>query len=101
MYEEDDMYVDQAQEALEDEIGAQYGDPSHCPIHGETTSDAFGLHSTSCSQCEGEGEEEARMWDYSSENPHRKHCGLETYISRGWDWGQYATCQDVYEDIPF
>lgn len=43
----------QAQEAMDDEFGAQFGDPRRCPRHpGQVTSSPDGMHDCPCGSCE-------------------------------------------------
>lgn len=54
------MFVDQQQEAQQDEEGAQYGDPRRCPHHPHvTTSSPDGLFDAPCGECEAEQYEAA------------------------------------------
>lgn len=83
-------------EHAEHELGASYGDPYHCPRHPQTPiSDAYGLHSWDCSDCEGESDEAAERWAYDPANPHRTHCELPDSLVAPWDMRRAVTCQDV------
>jgi len=50
---EDELGFSPEREAMEDELGAQAGDPRRCPRHpGEVTSSPDGLHDFPCPACE-------------------------------------------------
>jgi hypothetical protein len=52
---EDEGWVDPAQEALEDEYGAQFGDPCYCPRHPRCQiRSADGMFDGECGECEFE-----------------------------------------------
>jgi len=51
----------EAQE-LEDERGAELGDPRRCRVHGCPTSSPDGMFDCPCPECEAEGEEGAREY---------------------------------------
>jgi hypothetical protein len=54
---EDDDYFDPQREAMEDELGASYGDPRRCIHHpSEITSSPDGMFDAPCGYCEHEGE---------------------------------------------
>lgn len=54
---EDEVGFDPYQEAMDDEWGAQFGDPRRCPHHPtEITSSPDGMFDAPCGYCEHEGE---------------------------------------------
>lgn len=56
---EDAPWFSPEEEAREDELGAEFGDPRRCPRHpGVKTSSDDGMFDADCYVCEGESEEE-------------------------------------------
>jgi hypothetical protein len=53
------MFENQADQELEDERGAVYGDPRRCPVHPNvSTSSADGMFDAPCSACEAAMDED-------------------------------------------
>jgi len=68
---------------MQDEYGAEFGDPRVCPRHPEVkTSSNDGMFDADCGKCEYESYQEDQAWDHDPSNPERRYCGIiEGYIS--------------------
>ena len=106
------MFFSKEQEALDDEMGAAWGDPRRCPIHPNVrTSSADGMFDGLCGACEGEMSQRAAQWDIDPTNPYREACGRNETPYGGVNWYPYlgsrygtAGCLDVADsedNIPF
>jgi hypothetical protein len=95
---------DARQVAMDDELGAEMGDPRRCPRHPNVkTSTPDGMFDWPCDVCEGEMSEDAARWQYDPENPCRQFCGLDEVtptcaFPRHFDKGCVPNADD---EIPF
>jgi hypothetical protein len=98
---EEDPYFSPEEEARQDELGAEYGDPRRCPKHPEVqTSSADGMFDAPCGKCEYEGEKASYEWDHNPENAYRPFCAeLGAYIPKENRWP--IRCMKDEEEIPF
>ncbi len=94
---EDDMYFDAAQEARDDEEGAQWGDARRCARHPHVkTSSDDGMFDGVCGECEGEGEEHSHYVDWMAELV----ASGPTCTDNGFmPWRLDRTCRDPFPTV--
>jgi len=66
---------DMRQIELEDEQGAEFGDPRRCPRHGQVTSSPDGMFDAPCGACEAEMDMSCDILDAGSESDYGTHGG--------------------------
>lgn len=88
------LCTDLEAQAREDELGAEFGDPRRCPIHGEMISSPDGMFDAPCGACEHayDLESERATW----EDPTRPltMCSPTDIVWYSWRKGEHESCQN-------